>query len=62
MIKDLNINGIIHAKYTIDKNILYLNVIHKFFKKNETETEQICISIIRIIEEEKFNMVTYLNV
>lgn len=62
MIKDLNINGIIHAKYIIDKEILYLKCLVNFFKKDLTSSEYICIEIIKCIEEQKFKTVAYLNV
>lgn len=61
MVKDLNINNIVHAKYIIDKGILYLNCTQKFFKKDLTESEQICIWLIKLIDEEKFNTVAYMN-
>lgn len=61
MVRDLNINGIIHAKYVIDKGILYLNCIQKFFKKDLVESEQICIGLIKVTEEEEFKTVAYMN-
>lgn len=59
MIKDLNINGIVYAKYTIDKNILYLNPLKRFFKKDEVQSEQIMVHLISLIEETKFVSIAY---
>lgn len=61
MVRDLIINGSHFGKYVIDNKILYFKLLKHFPNQQLTESEQICINIIRCVSEEKFGTVAYLN-
>jgi len=64
MVKDLNINGVLYAKYEIENNILYLHMIQKKITalSNETETEDFIVWIIQVIENTTVTALAYLNI
>jgi len=64
MIKDLNINGVLYAKYEIENNILYLHMIKNKIPalSGEKETEDFIVWIIQVIENTPVSFLAYLNI
>lgn len=61
-IKDLTINGITYAKYTIDGEILFIKVLIPFIKSDVGKTEDLLHLLICNIEKVYCNKMAYLNI
>lgn len=61
-IKELVINNIVYAKYSIDGGTLYLKVIKKIVNNHALASEDIIAKIISSIERKKFSYMAYLNI
>lgn len=55
-IKSLTINGKLIANYAIDKKILFIK------RRKDDLSEDFIAEIIRSVEKEKFNHISYLNI
>lgn len=60
-IKELNINGIVYAKYQVGDSILFLKVVKQIIPKNEFESENFLVKVISSVEKKKFQYMSYLN-
>ena len=61
-IKELNINGVVYAKYLIENDIIFINVMKNIIKESAGESEDYLIFLISKIEDKQFSMASYLNV
>lgn len=61
-IKELVINNIVYAKYSIDGGTLYLKVLKKIIANNAVASEDMIARIISSIERKKFSYMAYLNI
>lgn len=60
-IKELNINGVVYAKYLIENGIIFINVTKDIIEGNKKESEEFLILLISKLEDEPFSSAGYLN-
>ena len=60
--KDLNINGVIYAKYQIENDMIFINVQKNIIKDNAGESEDYLVFLISMIEDKQFSSAGYLNI
>jgi len=56
--KDLNINGLVYAKYEMHDNTLFLKMIIQIIdgKGNEKQSEDLLIHIIQLVEKKRYHV------
>lgn len=60
--KDLVINGVVYAKYDLDKGVCFIKVIKPIIENDIGNSEEFCVAIISNIEEEEIKLTGYLNI
>ncbi len=63
-IKELTINGVLYAKYDVDKEkeMLFLKTVKNIIPDHDKESEDCIIALIGILEQTDFASCGYLNI